>query len=148
MHPPFGFALFYLRSVAPREAYQDKVTGRLMPPVKTSDIYWGAVPFVGIQLVMVGLLMVMPALVMSKPEVRHAPPAAATSPATRPQPTGLPIEGGFALDPTPPRIEGSPDTPWSGPVAPTLDLRELPSLTAPERALPTSPLHTPPAASP
>ncbi|WP_427310893.1 TRAP transporter large permease [Cupriavidus sp. H39] len=50
MHPPFGFSLFYLRSVAPRE-------------VKTSDIYWGAVPFVGIQLVMVALIIVFPGLV-------------------------------------------------------------------------------------
>ena len=34
MHPPFGFALFYLRGIAPREQ------------VKTSDIYWGAIPWV------------------------------------------------------------------------------------------------------
>ena len=35
MHPPFGFALFYLRSVAPREPYIDRVTGKLMEPVTT-----------------------------------------------------------------------------------------------------------------
>ena len=28
MHPPFGFALFYLRSVAPTEDYIDKITGK------------------------------------------------------------------------------------------------------------------------
>jgi tripartite ATP-independent transporter DctM subunit len=39
MHPPFGFALFYLRSVAPKE-------------VKSSDIYWGSVPWVILQLAM------------------------------------------------------------------------------------------------
>jgi TRAP-type mannitol/chloroaromatic compound transport system permease large subunit len=50
MHPPFGFALFYLRSVAPKE-------------VKTSDIYWGAIPFVLIQVVMVGLIIAFPRLV-------------------------------------------------------------------------------------
>jgi len=50
MHPPFGFALFYLRGVAPKE-------------VKSSDIYWGALPWVGLQLVMVVLVMVFPALV-------------------------------------------------------------------------------------
>ncbi|QDQ27852.1 TRAP transporter large permease subunit [Chitinimonas arctica] len=50
MHPPFGFALFYLKSVAPKE-------------VKTSDIYWGAVPFVGIQLLMVGLVIGFPQMV-------------------------------------------------------------------------------------
>ena len=35
MHPPFGFALFYLRSVAPKEPYKDKVTGKTMEPVTT-----------------------------------------------------------------------------------------------------------------
>ena len=49
MHPPFGFALFYLRSVAPRERYIDRVTGKTMEPVTTGQIYWGAVPFVVIQ---------------------------------------------------------------------------------------------------
>ncbi len=50
MHPPFGFALFYLRSVAPKE-------------VKTSDIYWGAMPFVLIQVIMVALIIAFPHLV-------------------------------------------------------------------------------------
>jgi tripartite ATP-independent transporter DctM subunit len=50
MHPPFGFALFYLRGVAPKE-------------VKSSDIYWGALPWVGLQLIMVVLVMAFPALV-------------------------------------------------------------------------------------
>ena len=54
MHPPFGFALFYLRSVAPKE-------------VKTSDIYWGAVPFVLIQIVMIALVLAFPQLVGSAP---------------------------------------------------------------------------------
>ncbi len=50
MHPPFGFALFYLRSVAPKE-------------VKTSDIYWGAIPFVCIQVIMVALIIFVPSIV-------------------------------------------------------------------------------------
>jgi TRAP-type mannitol/chloroaromatic compound transport system permease large subunit len=50
MHPPFGFALFYLRSVAPKE-------------VKTSEIYWGAVPFVGIQVLMVALIIAFPSMI-------------------------------------------------------------------------------------
>ncbi|MFC3532200.1 TRAP transporter large permease subunit [Vogesella facilis] len=50
MHPPFGFALFYLRSVAPKT-------------VKSTDIYWGAIPYVLLQLVMVGLLIAFPGLV-------------------------------------------------------------------------------------
>src|SRR5690606_34170472 len=64
MHPPFGFALFFLRSVAPRAPYQDKVTGRTMQPVTTGQIYWGAVPYVCIQLVMVAIVMIFPGLVM------------------------------------------------------------------------------------
>ena len=64
MHPPFGFALFYLRSVAPKEAYTDKLTGLRMEPVTTGQIYWGAVPFVVIQCIMVGLVIAFPAMVM------------------------------------------------------------------------------------
>src|SRR5450631_4080021 len=47
MHPPFGFALFYLRSVAPKE-------------VKSSDIYWGSVPWVFLQLIMVVIVIAFP----------------------------------------------------------------------------------------
>ncbi len=64
MHPPFGFALFYLRSVAPKTAYTDKVTGVRMDGVSTGQIYWGAVPFVVIQVVMVGVVIAFPQLVM------------------------------------------------------------------------------------
>ncbi|MCP5278026.1 MAG: TRAP transporter large permease subunit [Thiobacillus sp.] len=61
MHPPFGFSLFYLRSVAPRE-------------VKTTDIYWGAIPFVLIQIVMVIVVMNFPELVLDeRPQAKAAP---------------------------------------------------------------------------
>ena len=64
MHPPFGFALFYLRSVAPREPYNDRVTGQRMEPITTGQIYWGAMPFVVIQVIMVMLVIFFPAMVM------------------------------------------------------------------------------------
>ncbi|MCE7026655.1 TRAP transporter large permease [Jiella avicenniae] len=64
MHPPFGFALFYLRSVAARVPYLDRITGKRMEPVTTGQIYWGAVPFVCIQIVMVGLTIAFPGMVM------------------------------------------------------------------------------------
>jgi len=64
MHPPFGFALFYLRSVAAKEPYVDKVTGKRMEPVTTGQIYYGAIPFVVIQCVMVGLVILFPQMVM------------------------------------------------------------------------------------
>ncbi|MFN3657950.1 MAG: TRAP transporter large permease subunit [Pseudolabrys sp.] len=64
MHPPFGFALFYLRSVAPRESYLDRITGKRMDAVTTGQIYWGAVPFVFIQIIMVVLVIMFPGMVM------------------------------------------------------------------------------------
>jgi len=64
MHPPFGFALFYLRSVAPREPYLDRVSGRRMAPVTTGQIYWGAVPFVVIQCIAVAMVIAFPIMVM------------------------------------------------------------------------------------
>ncbi len=63
MHPPFGFALFYLRSVAPNSPYKDSHTGKLTEPVTTGQIYWGAIPFVVIQIIMVGLVIAFPELV-------------------------------------------------------------------------------------
>jgi len=64
MHPPFGFALFYLRSVAPKDSYIDRVSGRRMEPVTTAQIYWGSVPFVIIQVIMVCLVILFPQMVM------------------------------------------------------------------------------------
>jgi GntP family gluconate:H+ symporter len=63
MHPPFGFALFYLRSVAPTKDYKDRLSGKLIEKVTTSQIYWGAVPFVIIQVLMVGLIITFPSIV-------------------------------------------------------------------------------------
>src|SRR5215213_9245241 len=52
MHPPFGFALFYLRGIAPKT-------------VKSSSIYWGAIPWVVLQLIMVAIVIAWPGLVTS-----------------------------------------------------------------------------------
>lgn len=65
MHPPFGFALFFLRSVAPSKEYTDKLTKKLIQPVTTMQIYWGAVPYVFIQIIMVGLIIAFPGIVSS-----------------------------------------------------------------------------------
>ena len=132
MHPPFGFALYYLRSVAPRSAYRDKVTGRVMPPVATSEIYWGAIPFLCIQLLMVAMLMLVPSMAIEKAR----PPEKPQSIERTHVPAVAPGERGFALPPSPPAIEGAPHAPLTGPGAPTLDMRELPSFSAPERHLP------------
>ncbi|RJE80062.1 TRAP transporter large permease subunit [Paracoccus sp. JM45] len=62
--PPVGFALFYLRSVAPKEPYVDHVTGKTMSAVSTMDIYRGAVPFVGLQLMIIAAVIIFPGMVM------------------------------------------------------------------------------------
>ncbi|MCX7164907.1 MAG: TRAP transporter large permease subunit [Rhodocyclales bacterium] len=72
MHPPFGFALFYLRSVAPTEPYKDHHTGKLTDPVTTGQIYWGAIPFVVIQIIMVGLVIAFPQLVGRDAQLTNA----------------------------------------------------------------------------
>jgi tripartite ATP-independent transporter DctM subunit len=63
MHPPFGYSLFYLRSVAPDQAYRDRVTGKLIAPLSTKDIYWGAVPFVILQALMVVAIIAFPGII-------------------------------------------------------------------------------------
>ena len=63
LHPPFGFALFFLRSVAPAKAYVDRVTKKTIEPITTMQIYKGAIPFLIIQICMVGLLIAFPQLV-------------------------------------------------------------------------------------
>ena len=61
--PPFGFALFYLRSVARKRDYKDRVTGKNIPAVATSEIYKGSIAFIVLQLVMVAAIMLVPSLV-------------------------------------------------------------------------------------
>ncbi|MGQ4273596.1 TRAP transporter large permease subunit [Terrihabitans sp. B22-R8] len=80
MHPPFGFSLFYLRSVAPRGTFIDKVTGRQTRGVTTAEIYWGAIPFVCIQLIMVALTILFPQMVMHYKSAPRSAPAVQTGP--------------------------------------------------------------------
>ena len=61
--PPFGFALFYLRSVAAKFDYKDRITGKTIPSVKTMEIYKGSIAFIVLQLIMVAAVMVFPSLV-------------------------------------------------------------------------------------
>ncbi len=62
--PPFGFALFYLRSVAPKKDYQDRVTGQTIPAVTTPQIYKGSIAFIALQVTMVALIVAFPNLVI------------------------------------------------------------------------------------
>jgi len=61
--PPFGFALFYLRSVAARSDYTDVVTKARIPAVTTAQIYKGSIAFIILQLIMVAVVVFNPTLV-------------------------------------------------------------------------------------
>jgi TRAP-type mannitol/chloroaromatic compound transport system permease large subunit len=119
MHPPFGFALFYLRSVAPRGMFTDKATGRQMRGVTTSEIYLGAIPFVVIQIIMVALTILFPGMV-----TRYKAPVPATV-----QDTTSPI-GGYALPPMGTSEQGGNNNPLG---LPPLGMEPLggPAQTAP-----------------
>jgi TRAP-type mannitol/chloroaromatic compound transport system permease large subunit len=56
MHPPFGFALFYLRGIADT-LYKEK---RIAQPVKSNDIYLGSIPWVIMQLLLVAIVIFVP----------------------------------------------------------------------------------------
>ena len=74
--PPFGFALFYLRSVAPRNDYLDRITGKNIPAVTTSEIYKGSIAFIILQLIMVAAVVMVPDLVTGGMEEKKTMDAA------------------------------------------------------------------------
>ncbi|MFM2448690.1 MAG: hypothetical protein RIS44_1140 [Pseudomonadota bacterium] len=61
--PPFGFALFYLRSVAAKKDYKDRVTNQMIPAVTTAQIYKGSIAFIILQLIMVAVVIAYPEVV-------------------------------------------------------------------------------------
>ncbi|EBU8131872.1 C4-dicarboxylate ABC transporter, partial [Salmonella enterica subsp. enterica serovar Java] len=137
MHPPFGFALFYLRSVAARAPYIDRITKKQIAPVTTGQIYWGAVPFVLIQLIMVALVITFPQMVMhykGKPvdpgtikfEVPEAPNFGLPPIGGQPAPSQPPAGGDLSQPPS----FGAPAQP-AQPAPPATDLSQPPSFGAP-----------------
>jgi TRAP-type mannitol/chloroaromatic compound transport system permease large subunit len=90
--PPFGFSLFYLRSIAPTAPWRDAVTGRMLPPVKTFEIYRGALPYIIIQFSMILLVIAFPGLVMHY-KGKPAAPQQQETPLNLPG-LGLPATGG------------------------------------------------------
>ncbi|WP_292190087.1 TRAP transporter large permease subunit [Mesorhizobium sp.] len=132
MHPPFGFALFYLRSVAARVPYLDRLTGKKIAPVTTGQIYWGAVPFVCIQVIMIGLTIAFPQMVMHYKGTAvdpgtidyQVPETPSLSPLGTP-----PADGGTAPTAPAPDLSQPPsfgETPPAKPAAPP-DLSQPPS---------------------
>ena len=63
--PPFGFALFYMRSVAPVKDYIDKVTGGRIAGISTTQIYRGAVSFIILQAIMIAVIVAFPWIVIA-----------------------------------------------------------------------------------
>ncbi|WP_287192312.1 TRAP transporter large permease subunit [Mesorhizobium sp.] len=133
MHPPFGFALFYLRSVAARMPYLDRLTGKQIAPVTTGQIYWGAVPFVCIQVIMIGLTIAFPQMVM---HYKGTPVDPGTIDYQVPETPGLsplgtpPADGGAAPTAPAPDLSQPPsfgETPPAKPAAPAPDLSQPPS---------------------
>ena len=66
--PPFGFALFYMRSVAPNGPWLDKATGKTLAGVSTTQIYRGGVAFITLQLIMVAVVVMFPWLSIGEGE--------------------------------------------------------------------------------
>jgi TRAP-type mannitol/chloroaromatic compound transport system permease large subunit len=138
MHPPFGFALFYLRSVAARVPYLDRLTGKQIAPVTTGQIYWGAVPFVCIQVIMIGLTIAFPQMVMHYKSAVvdpgtidiQVPEMPGLSPLGTPDGGAAPANGGAA--PAAPATDLSQppnfgEAPPAKPAAPANDLSQPPN---------------------
>ncbi|KPF46265.1 TRAP transporter large permease subunit [Rhizobium sp. AAP43] len=158
--PPFGFSLFYLRSVAPEGQWKDKVTGHTRPGIKTLDIYKGVLPFIVIQFLMIMVVIAFPGLVM------HYKGTAGTADPSTIQ-IQVPSGGGLSLPPLgsgtgtapsfglpPPSFGGQPATPGTSvaPAAPSLGLpppdfggAQAPAPAAPAPASKTPDLSQPPA---
>lgn len=148
MHPPFGFSLFYLRSVAPTRAYRDRVTNVTIQPVTSGQIYLGALPYLVIQLVMVALVIIFPGLV-----THYKSSAAAVDPTTIQLNVPMPGSGGSnpfgPSDPAsggatapsfgaPPPSFGAPPADSSQPAPPSFG-SPTPSFGAPPQTGTTSP---------
>ena len=98
--PPFGFSLFYLRSVAPANDWVDQRTGRRMPAIRTGAIYRGAVPFIAMNVVTILLIIAFPYLVThykSKPVATPPPASTQVTP---------PSDGGLGLPPMGGAVQG------------------------------------------
>jgi len=102
MHPPFGFALFYLRGIADT-LFKEK---RIPRPVLSADIYWGALPWVLMQLVLVVIVIFVPASVtvfLDRPHAVNLDAVHIDAPAPAAAPAGQPdLDELFKRDGTPP----------------------------------------------
>ena len=70
MTPPFGYSLFFLRGVAPARAWRDPRGGAMLPPVPTTSIYGGVLPFLGVQMLVLALIIAFPSLILRDAPVK------------------------------------------------------------------------------
>jgi TRAP-type mannitol/chloroaromatic compound transport system permease large subunit len=139
--PPFGFALFYLRSISPSKAWKDDVTGEHVEGVKTMQIYKGVLPYIVIQFVAIMIVIFYPRLVthykddvapvnLDDVQIQLPGMGAPQAPSGLPglggqngsgQPGGLGLPGGLNLNGTPP-----PNSTDNGNGQPALGLPGLP----------------------
>ena len=117
--PPFGFALFYLRSVAAREDYDDAVTGKRIPAVTTTQIYKGSIAFIILQVIMVAVIVFNPTIVTGNLEAAVKVDDAAVTDMLRNMPSldeaaeeaAEEEEGEEGVMPEPPALEQNADDP-------------------------------------
>ncbi|QKV20339.1 TRAP transporter large permease [Oricola thermophila] len=136
--PPFGFGLFYLRSIAPSTAWNDEVTGRRIEGIRTGQIYKGALPYIAIQFIAILIVIFYPRLVthykdevapvnLEEFQIQLPGMGAPQAPSGLPgqgggaQPGGLGLPGGLNLNGSPPSTGGG-----SSGDAPSLGLPGLP----------------------
>ena len=148
MHPPFGFALFYLRSVAPAKDYLDRISRKVTKGVTTGQIYWGAVPFVIIQVIMVGMVIAFPQMVMVYKagekeydinKIQIIVPEQQSTPSTGPDSSGQAPAGGTEQDQDEQALEkalgggaaGTPNATGAAPNAPPAAAPDAQSGAAP-----------------
>ena len=126
MHPPFGFALFFLRSVAPDKPYIDRLTRKTMEPVTTMQIYRGAIPFLFIQLTMVGLLIAFPQIVTGSLDAKVQYNMESIGDQMR-DALSQPEEGTEAYGQEPPGASDEPTAPDAPDQSPTTELAPEPA---------------------
>ena len=149
--PPFGFSLFYLRSIAPAGKWKDKVTGKTMDGMKTLDIYKGVFPYIIIQFLAIMVVIAFPGLVM-----RYKGDAPTVNPAdVQIEVPGFGQGGGMTLPPLGSDGNGAPNfglpplggANGNGAQAPAMGLPPL-NLGGPQPAPAPAPAPAAPAANP
>ena len=111
MHPPFGFALFYLRGIADT-LFKEK---RIPEAIKSNDIYLGAIPWVAMQMILVLIVIFIPQTVtvfLDKEEKIDIDKVKIEMPVEAPEPVSVPgmaASNAASSDPLAPKAASSAD---------------------------------------